>query len=165
MKSSDKFLVGIVVGIVLLIVAAFVVTLTRPEPTYQAEDSPEGVTHNYLLALQKQDYRRAYGYLSPTLEGYPASAERFAEDVGDSSYRFRLDEDTTLAVESARVTGNRAVAKVRESRFHSGDLFDSSQHTTVFEVKLQIEDGEWKIVDADYYFFRCWKDSVSKWCK
>ena len=157
MKSTDKFLIGIVAGIVLLIVAAFVVTLTRPEPTYQAEDTPEGVAHNYLLALQKEDFERAYGYLSPTLEGYPASAEKFAEHVQDYSWRFRLDVDTTLAVESARVTGNRAVVKVRESRFDGGDLFDSSQSTNVFKMELQLESGEWKIVDADYYFAWCWE--------
>jgi len=156
MKSTDKFLIGIVIGIVLLVVAAFVVTLTRPEPTYQAEDTPKGVAHNYLLALQKEDHQRAYGYLSPTLKGYPASAERFAENVEDSSWRFRLDTDTTLAVESARVTGNRAVVEVRESRFRGGDLFDSGQSTTVFEMELQLED-EWKIADSDYYFAWCWK--------
>jgi hypothetical protein len=158
-KSTDKFLIGIVVGIVLLVVAAFVVTLTRPEPTYQAEDTPEGVARNYLLALQKEDYQRAYGYLSPTLKGYPVSVERFAEDVEDSSWLFRLDTDTTLAVESARVTGNRTVVKVRESRFHGSGLFDSSQSTAIFEIKLQLEDGGWKIVDADYYFAWRWRHS------
>ena len=162
MKSTDKFLIGIVVGIVLLVVAAFVVTLTRPEPTYQAEDTPEGVTHNYLLALQKKDYQRAYGYLSPTLKGYPVSAERFAENVEDYSWRFRLDTDTTLAVESAKVTANRAVVKVRESRFHGRGLFDSNQSTTVFEIKLQLENSEGKIVDADYYFTWCWKRSEGR---
>jgi hypothetical protein len=159
MKSTDKFLIGIVIGIVLLVVAAFVVTLTRPAPTYQAEDTPEGVTHNYLLALQKENYQRAYGYLSPTLKGYPVSAERFAEDVEGFSWVFRLDTDTTLAVESATVTANRAVVKVRESRFNGRRLFDSSQSITIFEIKLQLEDGEWKIVDADYYFAWCWKQS------
>jgi hypothetical protein len=159
MKSTDKFLIGIVVGIVLLVVAAFVITLTRPEPTYQVEDTPEGVAHNYLLALQKEDHQRAYSYLSPTLKGYPVSAERFTEDVEDSSWLFRLGEDTTLAVESARVTAHRAVVKVRESRFHGSRLFDSGQSTTMFEIKLQLEDGEWKIVDADYYFAWSWRHS------
>ena len=41
MKSTDKFLIGIVVAIVLLIIAALAVTLTQPEPTYLAEDTPE----------------------------------------------------------------------------------------------------------------------------
>ena len=35
MKSSDKVLIGIVVGIVLIVAAALVITLTRPGPAYQ----------------------------------------------------------------------------------------------------------------------------------
>jgi len=77
MKNTDKFLVGIVVGVVVLVATAFAVALLRPKPTYQLEDTPKGVAHNYLLALQQEDYKRAYGYLSPTIEGYPTSAEAF----------------------------------------------------------------------------------------
>ena len=39
------------------------------------------MVHNYLLALQRQDYERARSYLSPTLSGYPADVEQFAADV------------------------------------------------------------------------------------
>ncbi|MDY7079053.1 MAG: hypothetical protein SXV54_19230 [Chloroflexota bacterium] len=159
MKSTDKFLVGIVIGIVLLVIVAFFVALTRPEPTYQAEDTPEGVAHNYLLALQKEDYARAHRYLSSTLDGYPASAEKFAEDVIDHSWSFRLDADITISVESARLTGNRAVVKVRESRFYGGSLLGDSQSITAFEMKLQLEDDTWKVIDADYYFVECWRNT------
>lgn len=158
MKSTDRFLIGIVVGIVALVIAAFVVTLTRPEPTYQPEDTPEGVAHNYLLALHKEDYERAYGYLSPTLDGYPASVDEFADAITDYSWRFRLDTDTTLAVESSRAVGNWTVVQVRESRFHGGSLIGDSQSVTMFDVKLGLEDA-WKIVDADYYFAGCWRSS------
>ena len=164
MKSTDKFLVGIVVGIILLVIAAFVVTLARPDPTYRAGDAPADVAHNYLLALQNKDLERAYAYLSPTLDGYPDSVEAFAEGIEDHSWRFRTDLDITLAVESAEATGSRAVVDVREARFSSGDLFDSSQRTTIFEIELQLEDGEWKIVDADYYFSPCWVDSEGWRC-
>ena len=157
MKSTDKFLIGIVAAIVLLIVVALVVTLTLPGLTYQAEDTPEGVAHNYLVALQKEEYERAYSYLSPSLDGYPASAEDFAEHVQHDSWRFRLNKDTTLSVESVKITGSLATVRVRESRFRSGDLFDTGQSTSFFEMELQLEDGEWKIVDADYYFSRCWE--------
>ncbi|HEY73428.1 MAG TPA: hypothetical protein G4N99_09170 [Thermoflexia bacterium] len=164
MKSTDKFLVGIVAGIILLVVAAFIITLTRPDPAYQAEDTPKGIAHNYLLALQKEDFERAYSYLSPTLDGYPDSAEAFVEQVKDSSWRFRVDVDTTLAVESARITNNRATVDVREARFYESDLFDPGQRTTIFEIELQLDDGEWKIVDADYYFSPCWVDSEGWGC-
>jgi hypothetical protein len=154
MKTTDKVLIGIVVGIALLIVVALVVTLRQP--TYQAENTPEGVAHNYLLALQKEEYERAYGYLSPTLKGYPASVEEFSEHIHDHSWRFRLGTDTTLSVGLARITGNSATVTVRESRFRGGDLFDSGQSTSVFKMELYLEDSEWKIVNSSYYFARCW---------
>lgn len=163
MKGSDKFLIGIVVGIGLLIIVAFIVTLTRPEPTYQPEDSPEGVAHNYLLALQQEDYQRAYGYLSPQLQHYPPSAEAFTEDIEAETWRFRMDTNTTLAVESVNVTDNRAVVKVRESRFDRGNLFSGGQSSNVFEMELQFEEGQWKIVDSDYYFAWCW--THNDYCK
>ncbi len=154
MKTTDKVLIGIVVGTVLLIVAALVVTLTQP--TYQAENTPEGVAHNYLLALQKEEYERAYGYLSPTLKGYPASLEEFVEHIHDYSRNFRLGTDTTLSVGLVRITGNSANVTVRESRFRGGDLFDSGQSTSVFKMELNLEDSEWKIVYSRIYFVRCW---------
>jgi len=158
MKGTDKFLIGIVVGIVLLVVIAFAVVLARPEPTYQAEEMATGVTHNYLLALQKEDYERAYRYLSPTLAGYPESVEAFAETVEDFNWRFRTDTETTLTVLSERVVGSRTVVEMRESRFYRGGLFGSGQTTNTFEVKLEQEAGAWKVVDAGYYFAPCWTD-------
>jgi hypothetical protein len=152
MKSSDKLLIGIVAGIVVLVIAAFVITLGRPEPTYQAEDTPQGVAHNYLLALQKRDFERAYGYLSRTLPGYPVSVEMFRADIG--SYGF--DENTTLAVESARVTGNRAEVDVRQSYFYREDPFRSSESSWVFKMELQLDGDEWKIVRSDNYFAYQW---------
>ncbi|HOF89582.1 MAG TPA: hypothetical protein PLZ36_15990, partial [Armatimonadota bacterium] len=69
MHTSDKWLIGIVIGAALLVCAAVAVTVLRPKPAYRADDTPAGVTHNYLLALKQRDYARAYGYLSPTLSG------------------------------------------------------------------------------------------------
>jgi len=157
MKSTDKFLIGIVAAIVLIIIAALVITLAQPEPTYMTEDTPEGVAHNYLVALNKEDYERAYGYLSPVLAGYPASAGKFAEHVQDHSWNFRLSVVTTLSVEAAKIIGSKGIVRVRESSFRGGDLFNSGQSTRVFDMELEFADNEWKIVDADSYFARCWR--------
>jgi len=157
MKSTDKVLIGIVAGIILLIIVAFVVALAKPEPTYQAEDTPEGVAYNYLLALQKEEYDRAYGYLSPKITGYPASLETFIKHVHNNSWRFRLNNnETTLSIESKIVVGNNATVTVRETRFRGSDLFDSGQSINTFDMELRLESGEWKIVHSDYYFAWCW---------
>ena len=160
MKNTDKFLIGIVLGIILLVGVAFVVALQRPKPAYQPEDTPEGVAHNYLFALQQKDYNRAYGYLSPTIDGYPATVNKFEDDLNEYAWQIRdLDnESVSLVVESTRLDGDRADVEIKETRFYQGGLFDSNQYTTNFDITLQRETGSWKIVRADSYWASCWTD-------
>jgi hypothetical protein len=162
MKNTDKFLIGIVIGVILLVVVAFGIALTRPGPTYQPEDTPEGVVHNYLLALRQEEYERAYGYLSPDLNGYPKSIESFIEYIQDHSYRFQLDEETVaLDVNSVDVRGNIAEVTVQETQFHQGGLFDSGESKSMFELKLKQDTSskEWKIFDGGYsYWAPCWEE-------
>jgi hypothetical protein len=161
MKNTDKFLLGIVAGVIVLVGVAFAVAYLRPEPAYQADDTPEGVAHNYLLALQQEDYERAYRYLSPTLKGFPASVDEFAEDIRKDAWRFGLaDGSTTLEVETARVSGDGAQVMVRETRFYQGGLFDSNLSTNRFQMRLQRDatSGAWQILGADSYWLYCWTD-------
>jgi hypothetical protein len=156
MKSSDKFLIGIVAGIVVLIVVALAVTLSLPETAYQSADSPEGVAHNYLLALQKGEYERAWSCLSPTLRGYPRSAADFAGNIRARSWNFRLDRDSSLSIESADISGLNATVTVSEVWLQGGDLFDSSQASRIFEMDLILVEGEWKIIGSAAYWADCW---------
>jgi hypothetical protein len=146
--------------VVLLVAAAFAVAVLRPKPAYQAEDTPEGVVQNYLLAIKKADYERAYGYLSPTIRGYPASAEAFATDVHEYRYNFNLDESSTsISVDAARIVGESADVIVHETTFRSGGLFGSSESTSSSIFSLRRENGQWKIwvSDQDYWAW-CWSE-------
>ncbi len=161
MKSTDKVLLGIVVGILLLIVVALVVTMTRPEPSYMDEGSPEGVAHNYLLTLQKEEYERAYGYLSPTVYNYPSSTEEFEKTVTQGYRGFGGDTDVSFSIGDVEVSGDTATVRVTSSSFYDGDLFDSGQRIKTFDMELALEGNDWKLVDADDYFARCWRNADS----
>jgi hypothetical protein len=160
MKNTDKFLIGLVIGIIVLVGVAFAVALQRPQPTYQAEDTPAGIAFNYLFALQQKDYQRAYGYLSPTLPGYPATASAFEHDLDEYAWQIRdLDNETTsLAVTATRLDGDRAEVEIKETHFYRGGLFDSNQYTTTFDMTLQRENGGWKIIKASSYWASRWTD-------
>jgi len=63
--KQDRFLLGILIFIGLLVIAALALFFIRQDSqVYVADDTPEGVTRNYALALQKQDFQRAYDYLA-----------------------------------------------------------------------------------------------------
>lgn len=164
MKKNDKMLIGIVIGIVLLVIVALMVTLAKPEPTYLSEDSPESIAHNYILALQKEEYARAYGYLSPSLEGYPESLEEFEDAIIENPWRFRKNDDISITIRDIKTTSSKAIVTITEARFYGGGLFDSGQSITEFDMVLKLENGEWKIIDSDYYFYYCWSNTRGYTC-
>jgi len=160
MKTADKLLTGIVVGVMLLVVVAFGVALFRPKPAYQADDTPEGVTHNYLLALKQEDYARAYGYLSQDLPGYPANLEDFLADRRNYAWRFGQGASSTLTVLSARINDDVATVTVRERTFSGGGLFNNSSYSNEFTitVKRVAASGAWRLINADSYWAYCWSE-------
>ncbi|MCI0554887.1 MAG: hypothetical protein L0287_28390, partial [Anaerolineae bacterium] len=74
--KQDRFLTGILIGIGVLVIAALAVFFSRRDTqTYIADDNPEGVVHNYVVAVLEKDYHKAYGYLAdldnkPTLDDF-----------------------------------------------------------------------------------------------
>lgn len=74
--KQDRFLVGILIFIGLLVVAALALFFIRKDTqVYVADDSPDHIVQNYVLAVQKQDFQRAYDYLAdmngkPTYEAF-----------------------------------------------------------------------------------------------
>lgn len=166
MRKTDKFLIGIVAGILLLVGAAVAVLVLRPKPSYRPEDTPEGVAHNYLLALQQEDYARAYSCLSPTVRGYPDSVDVFSRHVKDGwAFPELWDDSVTLSVEPGHITGDRATVSVRRTRFYEGDLLDSSEYTSYFDIELRSEGEAWKIIAADRYWHHCWEDPNGYGCR
>lgn len=157
MKQIDRFLLAITVGIVALVGVSLTLALTRTAQGYMPETTPGGVAHNYLLAIKERDDARAYGYLSPELAGYPASVEDFSADLDRYSWSFNR-ESATIGVGSERITSERAVVTIDETRFYEGGLFGSSQYTTSFDVTLHRQGDDWKILSADSYWAPCWAE-------
>src|SRR5512140_3537765 len=117
---QDRFLTGILIGIVVLIVAALLVFFTRQnQASYLPENAPEGVVHNYVLAVLNKDYPKAYGYLAdldnkPTLDQF-----RQAFAVG------RLNPaDNGIKIGKASVTGQDATVEV-SMVYSASDPFSS----------------------------------------
>ena len=164
MKYNDKFLIAIVMGAVILVAVAFILVVRQPETSYQAENSPEGVIHNYLLALENEDLERAYGYLSPQLENYPATVSDFIHDVETSRWQFNRYDDNPISYQilESKLFPEQAVVKVEITHFIRGGLFgpDSYQSTSTFT--LLPAGTSWQIVHGGPEFWLvCWHDNDS----
>lgn len=69
--KQDRFLLGILIFIGLLVVAALALFFIRRDTqVYVADDTPDNIVRNYALALQKQDFQRAFTYLAD-VDGKP----------------------------------------------------------------------------------------------
>jgi len=134
--KQDRFLFGILIFIGVLVVAALALFLVRQEGRdYGPEDTPEGVVYNYVLAVQKGDFERAYGYL--------------AEDGSIPSYEYFLQTmryaqpDVALEILSARVDGEEAWVEVVLHYVGSGPF--ETGWSSPDTARLVKQDGDWKL--------------------
>lgn len=145
--KQDRFLTGILIGIAVLVVVALVVFFIRRDTqTYISEDVPEGVVHNYVLAVLNDDYDRAYGYLAdlenkPTFEQFReafvtgvVNPNNSAVDVGNSEIN-----DDTASVEVAII-------------YNPSDPF-STGYRDVQRAILVRQDEAWKLSSMPTYYF------------
>ena len=145
--KQDRFLTGILVGIAVLVVVALVVFFLRQNTqSYISEDAPEGVVHNYVLAVLNNDYEKAYGYLAgldnkPTYEQFRdafvtgvVNPNNSAVDIGNSEII-----DDTASVEVAWI-------------YNPSDPF-STGYRDVQRALLVREGGAWKLSSMPTYYY------------
>ncbi len=143
--KQDRFLTGILVGIGVLIVAALVVFFTRQnQPSYSGQDSPDGVVHDYVLAILNKDYQKAYGYLAD-LDNKPTFAQfRQAFAVGKMN-----PGDSGIKIGTVSTTGDDATVEV-SMVYAASDPF-SSGYSNIGTAQLVRQGGVWKISSMPTY--------------
>lgn len=145
--KQDRFLLGILVGIGVLVLVAVGLFLTRQDTQeYRADDTPEGVVHNYALALYRGDFKKAYGYVAngddkPT---YNEFREYFY-------YSYRNLGDVGLEVGETEIENDQAFV-VLHLIDSPGDPFSSGSRWTE-TARLERQDGEWKLKQMPYNFW------------
>jgi hypothetical protein len=132
--KRDRFLIGIVIGIVVLIaVTVGLFFIRQGAQSYISDSTPEGVVHNYTLAFLKHDYNKAYGYLAdlpykPTLAEFITSTINLSPD----DVALEIGETQSQAANTALVTVNVV-----------NSTLDYSNWTD--QAKLVLQDGQWKL--------------------
>ncbi|HEX9923847.1 MAG TPA: hypothetical protein VGD99_14410 [Anaerolineae bacterium] len=148
--KNDKFLLGIVAGIVLLVMVAVTVVLTRGgQEDYIAADTPAGVVHNYYLAIQRRDYERAYGYLSDDLEAKPELDDfmRTVDAPGNQA-------ESSIQIGETTLDDDRAQVDVAITTYYGGGLFNSGNNTTRQTAYLRATaGGDWRLIEFPYPYW------------
>ena len=146
--KHDRFLLGILVFIALLVAAALTLFFTRQDmQTYGAEDTPEGVIRNYVLALQNRDFERAYGYLAdkdnkPTLDAFRQAFLNRQLDISNAA----------IQIGSVELTGSDQAMVEVTIVYASSDPFSTGWSSN--EPALLVEqDGAWRISSMPYPYW------------
>jgi hypothetical protein len=149
--KTDKFLIGIVAGIVLLVIVAIVVVLARGQnEEYMADDTPAGVAHNYFLAVQRKEFDKAYSYLSDEIENKP-DLDEFIPIVDNQN-------ETALKIGETTIDNNRARVELAITNYYGGGPFDSGRYTNQETAYLrQDANGNWKIYEFPYPYWGYWE--------
>lgn len=149
--KQDRFLLGILIAIGLLVIAAFALFLIRPqEQTYGDDNTPDGTVRNYVLALHNSDYEKAYGYLQ-TAENMPT-----LEEFRQVFLRQELEiERLSIQIQDSEQAAEEAVVNLVINH-GGGSPFGSSWRENTSAILTQ-EQGSWKIVSMPYpYWYWDW---------
>ena len=144
---QDRFLTGILIGIGVLVVAALAVFFTRSDTqTYVSEDTPEGVTHNYVVAILNKDYEKAYTYLAD-LDNKP-----MYEQFRDAFIKGMVNpDDAAVDIGRSEITADTASVEVAIV-YNPTDPF-STGYRDVQHAVLVKQDGAWKLSSMPTYYF------------
>ena len=145
--KQDRFLTGILIGIGFLILLALGLFFLRQDKReYIADSTPEGVVHNYVLAILNKDYQKAHGYLAD-LENKP-TYEEFRQSFFNGMVN---PEDTGVDVGTAEINGDEAVVTL--TLFYSYSDPFSSRYESTDQALLVRQGGDWKLSSMPYNFW------------
>jgi hypothetical protein len=137
--KQDRFLMGILIGIVALVLIALTIFFARQsKQSYVPEGTPEAVVHNYVLAVLNKDYEKAYGYLAD-LENKP-SYQEFRQSFATGALN---PSNAGVKIGRADITGEDAAVEM-SMVYTPGDPFSTGDNN-VGSAQLVLQDGAWKI--------------------
>lgn len=147
--KQDRFLIGILVFIGLLVVAALALFLVRNQsPAYGPEDTPQGVVRNYAVAIQKGDYARAYSYLAD-------QADKPTYDSFLSTFRTRQLDLSNSALDIGEVLQETATnASVAVTVQYAGSGPFDNGWSNPDQATLVFQNGTWKLNYLPYPYFQ-----------
>jgi hypothetical protein len=137
----DRFTWGVVAGAVVLVVAGLVSVLLLPRTVPPPDlTRPEGVVRTYVQAMDDGRPEDAWDLLATS-----ARAGVTRDEFIRRATTFRRGQASRLAFEQVDVSP--AAARVELARTYSGGggLFGPSSYTERSTVRLDREDGAWRI--------------------
>lgn len=145
--KQDRFLIAILAAVGVLVISALVVFFFRQDShEYGSEDTPEGVVRNYVIAIHKEDFERAYNALqdAPDKPTYQEFQQPFLAGRLDTS-------NVSVRMTETKITGEDAIVKLTLT--HGGTTpFDGTWREKRSAI-LVLQNGDWKLTEMPYPYW------------
>jgi hypothetical protein len=145
--KSDRFLLFLLIGIGGLVLLAVGLFLLRSgaQQAYGDDSTPEGVLRNYIIAVQKQDYTRAYSYLADTPKGKPSLVVFQKNLIAMQNELLR----TGVEIGATQLNQDDTAVISVNIIYNAEGLFSSAYRNLQSVIALR-EKGSWKIYNIPY---------------
>jgi len=144
---QDRFLLGILGGIALLVVLSVgLFFLRRGTLEYVADGTPDAAVRNFVIAVKKGDYDRAFQYVAPATP--PVEKLSLTQTFTQQGSEIAA---TGVEVGQAMIDGDKAMVPVTMQR-GGGELFGSIYRDQQSAELVRVG-GEWKIKSMPYPFW------------
>ncbi len=155
MKTSNRLLLwfGVAIGVLVIVTVALVLSTTRGSSTLLPEDTPEGTVQRFLLAMEQQDFAKAYSYLALDEKGQRVPYESWVQSIprGSSGSGWKATIDKTT------VSGDQATVIVTVSVLHPlRGPFNDPVSTNTLSFSLKKISGSWLIVSRPDIWYLFW---------
>ncbi len=148
--KQDKFLIVIIITVILLMgIAVGVFFVRQNAQDYLNEDTPEGIVHDFVFAIQNDDFERAYSYLHDD-EGKPSLSNfrQFYKSSGIESFGIQIQGSEIFDQSKGDQIASVDLIILRSNN----DPFGGSSRYSD-SVSLQFQNGEWKITNFSYQYW------------
>lgn len=152
MNSSRRWLLifTIVIGILVIATVSLVLLTKEKEVTLLPDNTPQGIVQRYLIAIQDEDYPKAYTYLhfeqSPkdiTYNEWLSSVSNYP--ISRSAWKATLGKTIQ--------NGDNATVEVIIDTFRASGPFGDVVSSHQVSFQLSKFDGKWLITSPTYIYW------------
>ena len=150
--DSRRWLIifAVIIGVLAIVAVSLVLLKKGDQVTLLPDDTPQGVVQGYLIAIQEEDYREAYDYLSfdPSTE---ESYSRWKPRVGGIYQMTQVTWKATLV--KTTQNGDSASVEVSIDKFRPEGPFSGMTGNQLITFQLAKIDDKWFITSPTYVYW------------
>ncbi len=143
MKSSNRLLIifGSAIGVLVLVAIILVLAMPAHQPALLPEDTPEGTVQRYFIALQNEDYAKAYSFITQ-----PADP-KMTSDIWRGQYNRPVEKNVwKVTIGKAKIIGNEATVDVVIDVFRPQGPLSDPINTNNISFSLRKAGTGWTII-------------------